>query len=430
MPELNKLRSLFWARKFSGTILDQGLISGSNFVINLALARVLGPQAYGAYAVVFSIFLLFGTVHQSVLLEPMSVLEPAHFSTRRREYLGALIRAHLVISLLFVSLIGLACVYLYETGDWRLASTLAGLILAIPCILFFWMARAAMYLECEPGLAVRGSALYCVVLASSMYAVYSASLLTPFMGFVLMSFASAVAGLYLMFGLRPVLGDPASALLDELRSRHWNYSRWGLGITIIQWAQVNSGSLMVGYLLGLEKTGALTMMYAFALPVQHILSASSRLITPRLANMSARKGRSSIVRPVRTLAILFLAGVGLYWALLALASQNVVHAVYGPAYVKYAPYLPWALLYVVLSAPTFPQELGLRSMLSPQSIFRVQVTTAVLTVIIYAIAIPSLGMPGVFTATAAANLLGLILTTRLFHQQAHEERPAAVPVAV
>ena len=430
MADSRKPRTLFWARKMSGTILDQGLISGSNFVINLALARLLGPQQYGAYAVVFSIFLLFGTLHQSVLLEPMSVLEPSYFAGRRREYLGALIQSHGVVSLFCMALIGTACLYLYSVGKSQFANALASLTVAVPCILFFWMARAAMYLECEPGRAVKGSALYCLLLACGIVVIHYVGLLTPARGFLLMSLGSVAAGGYLMNGLKPILGKPAAAIWPEVRSRHWEYSRWSLGTTTIQWAQVNSGSLLTGYFLGLEQTGALNMMYAFALPMNHMMSASARLITPRLADRSARLGPSSTVGPVRTLAMLFFLGVGVYWLFLSAASQAVVSTVYGGAYVKYASYLPWALLHVVLCAPAFPQELGLRSMLSPRSVFQVQATTAVLTIGIYLLAIPILGLPGVFVATAVASLVGLIVTTRLFHRQASSEQSHAVPAAV
>src|SRR5215207_5805684 len=81
-------RTFSWVRKGAATILDQGLISGSNFVVTLALARLLGPESYGAYALVFSVFLLFAMLHQAILQEPMAVLASWHFSDRRREYLG------------------------------------------------------------------------------------------------------------------------------------------------------------------------------------------------------------------------------------------------------------------------------------------------------------------------------------------------------
>ena len=58
-------------------MLDQGLISGSNFVIGVLLARWLLPAQYGAYALAFSVFLLVSFLHQALLTEPQRVFGPS-----------------------------------------------------------------------------------------------------------------------------------------------------------------------------------------------------------------------------------------------------------------------------------------------------------------------------------------------------------------
>ena len=42
---------LSWLKKGSLAVLDQGLFSGANFVVNILLARWLTPEEYGAFAV-------------------------------------------------------------------------------------------------------------------------------------------------------------------------------------------------------------------------------------------------------------------------------------------------------------------------------------------------------------------------------------------
>src|SRR5437879_1887053 len=67
-----KLRkALPWATKGGLAIVDQGLISGSNFLLGILLARWLVPEQYGAYALAFSLFLLLSFLYHSMLLEPM-----------------------------------------------------------------------------------------------------------------------------------------------------------------------------------------------------------------------------------------------------------------------------------------------------------------------------------------------------------------------
>jgi O-antigen/teichoic acid export membrane protein len=47
-------RSTRWGLKGGMAIVDQGIFSGSNFVLYILLARWLAPDDYGAYALGFA----------------------------------------------------------------------------------------------------------------------------------------------------------------------------------------------------------------------------------------------------------------------------------------------------------------------------------------------------------------------------------------
>jgi hypothetical protein len=95
---LAKLRSVLpWATKGGLAIVDQGLISGSNFLLGILLARWLMPEQYGAYALAFSAFLLLSFLYHSLLLEPMAVFSGSTYHRSLRGYLGALVWIHLAI---------------------------------------------------------------------------------------------------------------------------------------------------------------------------------------------------------------------------------------------------------------------------------------------------------------------------------------------
>ena len=64
-----------WVTKGGLAILDQGLISGSNFLIGILLARWLVPAQYGAFSLAFSVFLFLSYVYQSLLSEPQACFQ-------------------------------------------------------------------------------------------------------------------------------------------------------------------------------------------------------------------------------------------------------------------------------------------------------------------------------------------------------------------
>jgi hypothetical protein len=65
--ELTAGRVKTWGIKSGLSILDQGLISSSGFLLSLMLARWLSSEVYGAFAVAYAT-LLFLTGFHSVLL--------------------------------------------------------------------------------------------------------------------------------------------------------------------------------------------------------------------------------------------------------------------------------------------------------------------------------------------------------------------------
>jgi hypothetical protein len=92
-------RKLVWVTKGSLALLDQGLLSSSNFLVAILLARWLTRDQYGAYALAFSIFLLLAGFHNAFLLEPMSVFGPESYSRCLRSYIKKLFGFHFVLTL-------------------------------------------------------------------------------------------------------------------------------------------------------------------------------------------------------------------------------------------------------------------------------------------------------------------------------------------
>src|SRR4051794_9190172 len=136
-----------WCTKAFFAIVDQGLISGSNFAMGILLARWLGPTQYGAYALAFATFVLLSLVYQSLLLEPMSVFGPSTYRKNLRGYTGKLIWIHGTIAFGTFSVMAIAASTMGHFPSFAgLPSALIGAAVAAPCVLLFWLARRVFYL--------------------------------------------------------------------------------------------------------------------------------------------------------------------------------------------------------------------------------------------------------------------------------------------
>src|ERR1700736_6849789 len=127
-----------WVTKGGLAILDQGLISGSNFLIGILLARWLIPAQYGAFSLAFSVFLLLSYVYHSLLSEPQGVFSGSAYRHCLRGYLKALLGIQAILTVFGLVLLGgsAAVVYFMGKAD-GLPGALAGVAIASPCILFF-----------------------------------------------------------------------------------------------------------------------------------------------------------------------------------------------------------------------------------------------------------------------------------------------------
>lgn len=63
-------------KRVSWTMVDQGLVSVGNFVLNVTLARHLAPEDYGTFALIFGGFLALQLVNASLLSYPLSIRLP------------------------------------------------------------------------------------------------------------------------------------------------------------------------------------------------------------------------------------------------------------------------------------------------------------------------------------------------------------------
>ena len=97
-----------WAAKGGLALLDFGLYSGSNFLLGILLARWMAPEQYGAYALVFSIFILVAFLYQALLLEPLSVFSGTTYSKNLRGYLKSNFWLHWGVSAVMCVLMGAA----------------------------------------------------------------------------------------------------------------------------------------------------------------------------------------------------------------------------------------------------------------------------------------------------------------------------------
>ena len=361
-----------WAMKGGLAILDQGLISGSNFLIGILLARWLLPALYGAYALAFGVFLLLTMLYGSLLLEPMGVFGGSTYRYGLRGYLRSLLWIHVATTLLIIAVLGLvvgaARVLRLPDG---LPGALAGVTVAAPCILMFWLARRSFYLELSPARAAIGSALYCTLVLGGLLLAYWRGILSPFAAFLLMGLGALVTAAYLLVRLRSELSSSHQGPnVREAWRKHWDYGRWALAGNVASWVPAYIFYPLLGTFSGMAQAGELRALMNFVLPLAQAQAALSMLLIPYAARMYAQEGRREAASLTVKITLLSVTAAALYWGVVIPLRSPVFHFLYSGRYTAVASLTPLVAVGSIFWTAAYGSSIVLRAMECPDSIFK------------------------------------------------------------
>jgi O-antigen/teichoic acid export membrane protein len=423
------LRRLFrWGTQGGLAITDQALISGSNFLIGILLARWLQPEQYGAYALAFSIYLLLLLLYQSLLLEPLSVFGGSTYWNGLRGYLRSLLWIHVALAVFICSVLGLAAFGAHLLGRHSLQGALAGVTFAAPCVLLFWLARRVFYLGLPLIYAAGSSLLYCSVVVVGLLLLNRKHALSPFTALLVMgSAALATSGLLFARMWARVYDGPSPGVLHTWR-HHWGYGRWALLGAIAGWIP---GYIYYPLLTAsghIAHAAELRALMNIDLPVQQIYAALSLLFLPYASRMHARAGTADAGKIARRITLLFTAGAGLYWAILLPLRSHMLGLLYSGKYNAVGRLLPFVALESVITGAVCGPAIVLRSMERPSAVFWARFAGAGVTITFGALATWRFGIPGVVGVMISSSLVSLLTAFYLLYRRL--PHPAAAPGGV
>lgn len=401
-----------WFGKGFWTITDQGLFATSNFALNVLLARWLTQQDYGAFAVVYAGFALIGLFHNALLSEPLLIFGSDRYKTRLSEYLGALLYGELGFGVASSFLLLLVSLVFGLSGWSVLSSTLLGIAVATPFILFQWLMRRACYLYFSPHLAASGGALYMVLVLAGAYLLYQNKWLSALTAFGLMGLASLAVGLLLAVRLRmrftPLRGN---ILARETFAAHWGYGRWSVPTRAVAWITESSYLLFLPIFGGLEASAALRALMNLIMPVVQAYYSLTYLFLPALVR--ARGGTRFKRIVYLNLAMTFISSV-LYWLALGLLHQPIIAWMYGGQYTQYANLLWFLGLFPILVGMAEALSVALRALERVDEVFWSFVLSSVVSLTVGLGALYALGVAGavvwlLVSSAVTVGALGLFL---------------------
>lgn len=394
-----------WTQKGSFAVLDQALFAGANFLVSILLARWMSLTEYGVFAAVYSVFLLFGTLHTAVLTEPMMIFGAGKYRRQFSEYTGWLVYGHFGLTIPISGVMLLLAFTVGRLYSLEVAGALRGLAISSPFILLIWLVRRGFYVILEPWWAAGGGALYLVLLISTMYLLHLVHGVSVVSVLLLMGISSLLSSVLLLAFLGPQLavGNGGSIDVRQVVADHWGYGRWAIAATVLMWLPGNVYYAVLPAWLGLEGSAILKALMNLLLPILHSITALSTLLLPSLTERALNQGLSALRQDTRRAIILFLGGSLLYWFTILLLRDRMIAWVYDGKYIEQSHLLLLGGLIPFSASIVAVLTSALRALERPDKVFWAYVAAGVVT---FTLGIPLSAVFGIVGA-----FMGLILSS-------------------
>ena len=399
--------------KGAGAFVDQGIISGFNFLTFLLLARWLPTETFGVYVLAYTALMFVQSFQHALITRAHNVLGAGKSGAEYTSFSRSVLLMILLGIATATVLTGLLAVAFHFVGapTWALATT--GLMIAMGPWLLQDAIRRLLYTAERMTAAAWNDAVSYVLQAGAIAWLflggYEAGLLRVFLVMGGSSLAAVSVGWVQLNAGAPAHNSAFSrkTFVADLRDV-WAYGKWLSSGELVGWIGQNGNTWLIGGLLG----APLVAGYRAATYVTNLLNPFDLAVSNYLPVRASRVLNESGPTAMRHWLIRKVVLLGLPYAILALGislfSQALLELFYDARYTT-------SLLALVLTISVWARfvnflagfaRVGLMAASLNKPIFVAQATGLILFAILSTAAISLLGIAG---APIAKIMLGLIL---------------------
>ncbi len=337
-----------WGRKAALAIADQGIFSGSNFLLNILLVRWLSIEGFGQFAIAYAAMLLILHVYIAALLEPMSVLGPSDHSEHMAGYFLGQLKLHFMLTAILGGILVIGTLVWGKFTGTGAASPLFTVGLGLPFLLAPYFFRRVFYILERPAVALFGSTLYAIVLIALLFAARHIERLTPQLGFSLM----AVAGLVCLVSIFAWLDlkDGVAVEWPQLVAANWQFGKWLIASAMLIAVSSQASIFLAGSLLGLSEAGVIRALQTIIQPMLLSIAALSALVTPMVSRDFSTGKMIRFRRRIFFQSLALAGGALLFEVILLVFHRQIDILFYNGKLAAYSSLIPvWGIIPVILA---------------------------------------------------------------------------------
>lgn len=393
------------------SLFDQGVISLSNFLATIYLARQVSAVELGIYAVGFSLLRFVRAVQEGLIVQPLNTFGAG---MEREDFRGYLSKT--LLFQLFFGVFSAGAALLVGSLLVALGSDTAG-----PAVMRLWFVfitwplyeffRRVFYTRGELGRAAVLSTITNLVRFGVMLWLAGEGRLSGSAGMDAIGWG-ALAGLpFGLWGVRKYLGGQIDwASIKVVWAKNWGFGRWMLGALLANFVALEVFPLVVAGVIGYAAAGVYRALENLVAAVHVILRAMDTFITPYAARAYQHDGQERLRLILRRTYLFSGVPIGLILIAAVVFSSPLLELLYGDAYLGAQDGLIWLSVFYLLWYAYWPVQSALKAIKRSRPVFNANLAAIVCMFTLGLAALHIWGLKGAFIGQSLnALVVNLVL---------------------
>ena len=404
------------ARNSLLAIIDQSVVSGTNFIIGAFLARFCSPEEFGSYVLAFSILLFLNGFQSSLITVPMMTLGAPKYGEEAKSYFSTLLVAQSIIGIILALLIIISQLFVGFLNDISesFRNSLLGLgvaILAMQSQDFFRRAlltKGLVSRTLSNDLASYGSQILGVIL---LWKSGAGEVHSQIPGLL------SARNVFLLFAVTSLIGS----ILGYMQGRHyfttkiidfkkylkenWDFGKWGLLSMLGGVASIQASTWIIGALGGRNAVATVEAPRLIVAPIQVLIFGLGNALIPRAALVYEYFGCKGLRKFLRKTGAMWLIITLLFGVILFFCGHSILDLIFGGKYLDMENFFIWTLIYVVMGLRQVPGY-GISAIKRPDIGVKISLFVGFITLFLTALFMRYGGV----TYALVARLIGEIVT--------------------
>ena len=405
------------ARKIVLALGDQAVISLSNFLAAIYLARNISATQFGVYAIGFLLLRFVRALQDGLIVQPLNALGAPLRNMDFRRFFSATI----LLQLLLTGFIT-AAAYIGGSILTSLGNDVAGPALSALWLVFLsWplqeLFRRVFYARGEIHLAALSSFLSNVIRFGYLVWCGSRSTLDGAAGLDAIAWGS-VAGLVVgVWGSRSYFTRKIDRQwVRKTWGESWQFSRWTTGALLTHWVSLEVYPLVVAGMISFAAAGAYRALENLVAAVHVILRAMDTLITPVAARVFNKMGTDKLFQMLKRAYI--LGGIPIFIILIAslIFTAPLLNLLYGGEYLYMVDGIIWLVVFYVLWFTYWPVQSALKAIKHTRPLFNANLLAIICMFTLGILAVQTWGVKGAYLGQALNALITNVVLWRAWRK--------------